>query len=206
MILNLVILAIMIVGIVVSWYKKEYVVSKKLIPIIKTIYVLFILFVIIQPLPRLVDNGFTTISLIKTDLVKQETDIKYISIELNNINNKNYMIIQSLLENYKLSANDLESIMKIYISGRKLKMVGLQTVLNEKLPNINVELIETMNTQIIANYTEFSKLQTEKLNILKGYESYINEGFFRPFMVKKLGYPKINIEEYKSEVKQVTIK
>lgn len=204
--LNLAILIMIISGVWIVWYNKQYVINKKLFPVIKISYILLIIFAIIQPLPKLIDNIFTTISSIKTDLVKQETDVKYISIELNNINNKNYMIIQSLLENYKLSARDLENIMSIYVSGRKLTMTGLQNVLNEKIPNINVELIETVNSQIISNYTEFSRLQTEKLNILKGYESYINEGWFRPYVVKKLGYPKINIEEYKSDIKQVTIK
>lgn len=196
------ILFVMLAGIGLVWYNKEYVKKKQLSTIIQGIYFILICFMIAQPLPKV----FKTISQIKTDVVKQETDIKYITIELNNINNKNYMIIKSLLENYKLSQTDLENIMKIYISGRKLTVNGLQNILNEKIPNINVELIETMNEQIITNYNTFAELQNQKLSILKGYESYINEGWFRPIVVKKLGYPQIDIEKYKNEVGAVTIK
>jgi len=131
---------------------------------------------------------------IKNTLVDYETKIEFVDVQLMNIHSGNFKVIKSLTQNYKLADKDLEEITKLYMDGRKISSNALFIVMNEKVPNINKELVVQLNNTIAGNYEKFSKMQNHKIELIRDYKTELKLGIVRPFIVKILGFPNVSLD------------
>lgn len=147
------------------------------------IIIILALFLYVAPMSKL-----------KNELVSKESQIECIDLQLMNLHSSNFKVIKSLTKNYKIADKDLEEITKLYVDGRKISQNALFVVMNEKVPNMNKDLIIQLNDTISKNYSNFYTMQNHKVELIRDYKIELNKGIFRPIIVKMLGFPKIKLD------------
>ena len=142
---------------------------------------------------------FANIGNTKNNCVKSEKRIEAIHRNMENIHSNTFKKIAQKANVSKNYTNELKDLVKEYVQGRgnNAKMFSF---VKEAMPNLTPELHKDIMNTIEEGNNEFKVAQTEKIEAINQYETYLESGIIRPMVISMLGYPKINLEEYKTVI------